>query len=92
VPIAILGARIAMAVIRTVSLLLRPRLVNRLPWRYIYTLIRTRRATTIATASLALTIPLTLVGTANTDALRVSLVVGCIGLTTAWLTQRWQRR
>ena len=48
-----------MAVIRTVSLLLRPRLVYRLPWRYIYTLIRTRRATTIATATLTLTIPLT---------------------------------
>jgi hypothetical protein len=92
VPIAIFVSRCSWALIRTVSLLLRPRLIRRLPWRYIYTLTRTRRPTTIAAATLALTIPLTAAGVANTNALRASLLVGGIGVTASWLADRERGR
>jgi hypothetical protein len=87
-PIAFLIARFAWGLVRTVSLLSHPRLIRRLPWRYIYTLTRTRRPTTIAAATLALTIPLTAAGVANTNALRASLLVGGLGVTASWLADR----
>jgi hypothetical protein len=54
--------RLVAAPIGTLSLLLSPRLIRSLPWRYILTLLRTQRETTVAATALALSVALTLLG------------------------------
>ena len=71
--------RLVAAPAGTLSLLLNPRLLHSLPWRYIFTLVRTQRETTVAATALALSVALTLLGCFYFTPLALSNLVALFG-------------
>jgi hypothetical protein len=81
VPFALYAVyRVVVATISTLSLLLRPRLVRQLPWRYFGGVVRSNRRTTLVTGCLAVSVVLFAVGIVEPPVLVWCIVIGLAGI------------